>query len=205
MFRTIAKATAITAVCCTVAGAGLVINEEYSKAHADSSASSKDAGTPGDPFTGTKKIRVEGRSVNVSCSGDSSKGGPLVMLMAGGGDGLDTMAKLQKTLSADSRVCSYDRLGEGKSDKPEGPQTVKDSGKILTEVLDRLAGDRPVVLAGHSLGGYLAARYVPDHQDKIKGLVLMDATIPHLTADISNVIPESTPAWRVSCVRRRSR
>ncbi|MEK8145115.1 alpha/beta fold hydrolase [Streptomyces sp. M10(2022)] len=38
---------------------------------------------------------------------------------------------------------------------------MNDSGKILTSVLDRLAGDRPVVLAGHSLGGYIAARYAP--------------------------------------------
>lgn len=200
MFRTLVKSTAITAVCCTVVGAGLVINEEYATAHSDSTQSAKTATTAttttarafhGDPFTGTKKIRVDGHSVNVSCSGRPADGRPLVMLMAGGGDGLDTMAPLQKDLGTKNRVCSYDRLGEGESDQPTGLQTIDDSGRILTGVLDRLAGDRPVVLAGHSLGGYIAARYAPDHRDRVKGLVLLDATIPTLTADISRVIPES--------------
>uniref|UniRef100_A0AAU3GRM2 Alpha/beta hydrolase n=1 Tax=Streptomyces sp. NBC_01401 TaxID=2903854 RepID=A0AAU3GRM2_9ACTN len=186
MVRTIVKSIAVIAVCCVVGGVGLVAYEEYVKD--DSTSAGK--GSLGDPFTGTKKVAVGGSSVNVSCSGDGDGSGPLVMLMAGGGDGLDTMAPLQKSLSGKVRVCSYDRLGEGKSDKPKGMQGINDTGEILTSVLDRLAGDRPVVLAGHSLGGYIAARYAPDHKDRIKGLVLMDATIPTLTADVSKAIPE---------------
>ncbi|MFF0540062.1 alpha/beta fold hydrolase [Streptomyces coelicoflavus] len=55
------------------------------------------------------------------------------------------MAPLQKTLSKTDRVCVYDRLGEGKSDKPAPVtlQTMDDTGALLFEVLDRLAGDRP--------------------------------------------------------------
>lgn len=192
MFRTIVKATAAIAVVCTVAGAGLVLNEEYVKTQSDSADDITTVGASvGDSFTGTKKIQVDGHSVNVSCSGRAWGHGPLIMLMAGGGEGLDNMAPLQKSLSKKSRVCSYDRLGEGESDQPEGPQSINDAGKLLTSVLDRLAGNRPVVLAGHSLGGHIAARYAPDHQDRIKGLVLLDATIPTLTADISRTIPQS--------------
>lgn len=189
MFRTLAKATAALAVVCTVAGAGLVLNEEY--ATADSGT--KDtvaAASEGASFTGTKKIRVDGHAVNVSCSGRPEADEPLVMLMAGGGEGLDNMAPLQEALGKTSRVCSYDRLGEGRSDKPDaGLQTIDDSGALLTKVLDRLAGQRPVVLAGHSLGGYIAARYAPDHTDRVKGLVLLDATIPHLTRDMNRTVP----------------
>ncbi|MEV5200529.1 alpha/beta hydrolase [Streptomyces sp. NPDC053720] len=52
-------------------------------------------------------------------------------------------------------VSSYDRLGEGESesDQPKDTQTINDSGRILTGVLDRVVGDRRVVLAGHSMGG----------------------------------------------------
>lgn len=101
------------------------------------------------------------------------------------------MAALQKSLSKTDRVCSYDRLGEGKSDKPAPGtlQTVNDTSVLLTKLLDHLAGDRPVVLAGHSLGGYIAARYTPDHTDRVKGLVLLDATVPHLTRDMNRTIP----------------
>ncbi|WP_030383546.1 MULTISPECIES: alpha/beta fold hydrolase, partial [unclassified Streptomyces] len=66
-----------------------------------------------------------------------------------------------------------------------------DTGRILTGVINRVAGDSPVVLAGHSLGGLIAARYAPDHRDKVKGLVLMDATSSTTSADVTRVIPES--------------
>ncbi|GAA3547493.1 alpha/beta hydrolase [Amycolatopsis ultiminotia] len=138
-----------------------------------------------------KKITVGGHSVNVSCTGTDVPDRPVVVLMAGMGDDLTKLAGLQKTLSRDNRVCSYDRLGEGKSDKPAGPQNVGSSGEILTGVLDQVAGRRPVVLAGHSAGGLLAARYAPEHQDRIKGVVLMDATPSTMIADTSEQIPES--------------
>ncbi|MFC7939255.1 alpha/beta fold hydrolase [Streptomyces sp. NPDC057387] len=191
MFRTLAKATAAIAVVCTVAGAGLVLNEEYANAQAGTGHTSP-AASAQTSFTGEKKIRVDGRTVNVSCSGRAAhRHDPLVLLMPGGGEGLDNMAPLQKTLSRTDRVCSYDRPGEGKSDKPAPGtlQTMDDAGALLTKVIDRLAGDRPVVLAGHSLGGYIAARYAPDHTDRVKGLVLLDATVPHLTRDMNRTIP----------------
>lgn len=195
------KTTAVAATFCAVAGAGIVgygeTAAQAAQAQVRAQAQSASSTTAwhgydhGDSFSGTKKIRVGGYSVNVSCSGRSAGRKPVVVLMAGGGDGLDTMAGLQKTLSKKARVCSYDRLGEGESDQPNGTQTINDSSRILTGVLDRVTGDRPVVLAGHSLGGLIPARYAPDHRDRVKGLVLMDATIPALTAGVSKAIPES--------------
>lgn len=43
--------------------------------------------------------------------------------------------------------------------------------------------------SGHSLGGLITARYAPGHQDRVKGLVLLDATIPELNAGFSEVVP----------------
>ncbi|WP_337824297.1 alpha/beta fold hydrolase [Amycolatopsis sp. A1MSW2902] len=140
-------------------------------------------------FTGAKKITVDGKSVNVSCSGTLEKGKPVVVLLHGGGDALDKFASLQETLGKKNRVCSYDRLGAGGSDQPADRQTFETTGKVLTGVLGQLAADSPVVLAGHSLGGLIAARYAPDHQDKVKGLVLMDATSPTQGADLTREIP----------------
>ncbi|MEN3540307.1 alpha/beta hydrolase [Microbispora sp. ZYX-F-249] len=184
------RTSLVAALCCTVLGAGVAGCGGDALENWDPLASA--SRTPGaTPISGTEKIDVAGRSVNVSCSGDPEKGGPVVILMHGAGDGLDKLAGIQKTLSERNRVCSYDRLGAGASDQPEGTQSFDDTGKILTGVLDRVAGDNPVVLAGHSLGGLIAARYAPEHQDRVKGLVLMDATPPTMANDMTKAIPES--------------
>ena len=195
------KTSVAVALCCTVAGGALVgCGAGDSLRDAGGSLERLEdwdplaPGTPkadAEPISGTKKIDVEGRSVNVSCSGEPADGEPVVVLLHGGGDGLDKMAALQKTLSEKNRVCSYDRLGAGASDQPDAPQDFSGTGRILTRVLDRVVGDAPVVLAGHSLGGLIAARYAPDHQDRVKGLVLIDATPPTMVADITETIPES--------------
>ncbi|MFE9243032.1 alpha/beta fold hydrolase [Nocardiopsis sp. NPDC006938] len=204
MFRTVrsARTTALTALCCAAVFPGLVgcgvfseVGSELGSAADEVQSELEDAArevlTEGQLFTGTKTLDVDGASVHVSCSGTPSDGRPVVVLMAGMGDGLDTLEGLQETLAEDERVCSYDRLGEGESDQPEGRQSIDDAGRTLTVVLEDVAGDGPVVLVGHSLGGLIAARYAPDHQDRVSGLVLLDATSPTMIDDISDVIPES--------------
>ncbi|TDC48836.1 alpha/beta fold hydrolase [Actinomadura sp. KC345] len=197
MFRNL-KAAAVAALCCSLLGAGLTGCDEEAVDSWDPFASS----SPKNEVTlvsGTKKLDVGGTSVNVSCSDGGEKGKPVVVLMHGGGHDLTKLAAFQKTLGKEHRVCSYDRLGAGASAKPSGPQSFASTGKILTGVLDQVAGDAPVVLAGHSLGGLIAARYAPDHVDRVKGLVLMDATPPTMAADIAKTIPESAkgPAAQV--------
>jgi pimeloyl-ACP methyl ester carboxylesterase len=185
------KVSAALALCCTVAGVALAGCDEAPEASPQPSTSAGTTNPADDSLTGTKKIQVDGRAVNVSCSGTRTEDRPVIVLLLGAGDGLDKMAGLQRTLSEKDRVCSYDRLGAGASDQPGGPQTLDDTGKMLTAVIDRVAGDAPVVLAGHSLGGLIAARYAPDHQDRVTGLVLMDATSPTQSADLEREIPDS--------------
>ncbi|MFI6029875.1 alpha/beta fold hydrolase [Amycolatopsis magusensis] len=172
------RASTVIALCCAVAGVALAGCEEAPPAASDQGS-----------FTGMTKIDVDGRAVNVSCSGNAVEDRPVTVLLHGGGDGLEKLARLQETLGGQERVCSYDRLGAGLSDQPAGPQTMESTGKVLTAVIDRFAGDAPVVLAGHSLGGLIAARYAPDHQDRVVGLVLMDATSPTQGADLAKEVP----------------
>lgn len=195
MFRN-GRASAAIALCCTVIGVALAGCDEAPDAAPQPDGDATTAGTThpaqdADSFTGTEKITVDGRAVNVSCSGVLAEDRPVIVLMLGAGDGLDKMAALQRTLSEKDRVCSYDRLGAGASDQPDGPQTLDDTGKVLTTVIDRVAGTAPVVLAGHSLGGLIAGRYAPDHQDRVRGLVLMDATSPTQSADVDAEVPAS--------------
>lgn len=197
MFRSIrsnATATALVWLCCTAAGAGLAGCSDSSGTADDSdgaTAAARKRTADEDLLTGTAKIEVGGQSVNVSCSGGPAEGRPVIVLLSGGGDDLTALAGLQKKLSEKDRVCAYDRLGQGASDKPAGPQTIESTGTVLTGVIEQVAGDRPVVLAGHSLGGLISARYAPDHRDRVRGLVLMDATSPTQRADLTGEIPDS--------------
>ena len=184
------RVSAAIAVCCTAAGVALAGCDEAPDASPPASGTTSQASHEGS-FTGNRKIRVDGRAVHVSCSGAPAKDRPVVVLVLGAGDGLDKMADLQRTLGEEDRVCSYDRLGAGASDQPDGPQTLDDTGRVLSSVIDQVAGGAPVVLAGHSLGGLIAARYAPDHQDRVKGLVLIDATSPTQSADLTAEIPDS--------------
>ncbi|WP_030144431.1 alpha/beta fold hydrolase [Glycomyces sp. NRRL B-16210] len=141
-------------------------------------------------FTGTRTFTIGGDTVNVSCSGSFVTDGPTVVLLHGGGDDLTAMADFQEAISADARVCSYDRLGAGASDQPEGLQDFAAVGETLDGVIEAVAGGEPVVLVGHSMGGLIAGRYAPDHTDKVAGLVLLDATPPTGAGDLEERIPE---------------
>lgn len=194
MPRTI-RVTALTALFSTVlAGCGTVSEEVgagMDEVKSDLESAADDVANNGELFTGTKMLGTDRGEVNVSCSGGPADERPVVVLMPGMGDGLDTMADLQEAVGGKDRVCSYDRFGEGESDAPEGAQSIADAGETLTAVLEDISPDGPVVLVGHSLGGLIAARYAPDHKDKVAGLVLLDATSPTMIDDITGVIPES--------------
>lgn len=179
-------------LCCAVASVGLVgCGDSKADAKVTASASGPTSNSDQDRLTGIKKITADGHLVNVSCSGSPVENRPVVVLLHGGGDDLTKMSDLQRRIAEKGRVCAYDRLGAGDSERPDGRQDFDGVGRTLTAVLDEVAGDEPVVLAGHSMGGLLAARYAPDHPDRVRGLVLLDATSPTAVADLKKRIPES--------------
>lgn len=175
----------------TGCGVASDVREGLGEVRIDLESAADEVLADGELFTGSKTLTVDGGSVHVSCSGAPAGDRPVIVLMAGMGDGLDTLSGLQETLAENDRVCSYDRFGAGESDPPSGPQSIADTGETLNAVLDDVSPDAPVVLVGHSLGGLIAARYAPGHRDRVGGLVLLDATSPTMLDDITGVIPES--------------
>jgi 3-oxoadipate enol-lactonase len=73
----------------------------------------------------------------------------------------------------DYRVISYDARGHGESDPatPEAgysyPELAADAGAVV----DRSAGQRRVVLAGHSMGGHTAAAYALSNPERVAALI----------------------------------
>lgn len=109
------------------------------------------------------------------CYRDTGSGNTTIVLVSGATLGLETWESFQEQLSSHARVISYDRSGLGNSDY------IPDSKNIgcMTEELDRiiygLHVDTPIILVGHSIGGYIVRKYTELFPEKVKALFLIDA------------------------------
>jgi pimeloyl-ACP methyl ester carboxylesterase len=141
----------------------------------------------------TRTVQLDGYSVVTKCTGHATGSTPTIVFLAGEDDALTRFSSMQSTLSSLTRVCSYDRLGEGTSSRPRTDQTIIDSAAILHGLLAKLhVASRGVVLVGHSLGGLIAARYASLYHSQVKAVVLLDASPPSVEAGIKHLIPAGT-------------
>jgi pimeloyl-ACP methyl ester carboxylesterase len=120
-------------------------------------------------------IDVGTHRLHLYCRG---RGAPTVLLEAGlGGFSLE-WADLQQRLAEQVRVCAYDRAGYGWSDPGPLPRTARQIVSELIELLQRSAEPVPIVIAGHSFGGYVAQLLAKTRPDLVAGLVLLDSSHP---------------------------
>jgi 3-oxoadipate enol-lactonase len=76
-------------------------------------------------------------------------------------------------LSSRARVIAPDLRGSGRSDVPPGPYSVDQCASDLVGLLDTL-GVRRAVVAGLSMGGYIAFALWRRHPERLQALVLAD-------------------------------
>ncbi len=136
-------------------------------------------------------IDVGGYRLYVKCIG---VGSPTVILEAGLGSSSKTWDLVMPEVSKRTRVCSYDRPGEGRGDP--APRPVRQIGshkyielrtgrQIVRDLHTLLANtdiSAPYVLVGHSLGGLYAILYAHYYQNDIVGMVLVDSAHPDQVA-----------------------
>ena len=124
---------------------------------------------------------VGGRRLHMSCTGTGS---PTVVLQNGLGETSAHWAWITRALAADTRVCAYDRAGQGWSDDAG---TSQDAAAIVVDLhtlLERAKEPGPYVLAGHSAGGPYMMYYAAQYPDQVAGMVLLDATSPRAFSDL---------------------
>lgn len=119
---------------------------------------------------------VGGYRLHLDCSGTGS---PTVVLIGGLGEMSPSWARIAPAVATTTRVCAYDRAGQGWSESSphasDGTQTARD-----LHVLLQAAGETgPFVLVGHSSGGVYGLTYAADHSDEVAGMVLLDSSSPH--------------------------
>ncbi|GHJ47094.1 thioesterase [Catellatospora sp. TT07R-123] len=120
------------------------------------------------------RFTVDGLTITALTKGRSAAGKPLIAALHGGtysaryfdvaGSGQGSFMDL--AAAAGYQVVSFDRPGYGGSTALE-PQanTFERHARLLNEAIGQAAGDRPVLLVGHSIGGMIALMIAGRHND----------------------------------------
>lgn len=127
------------------------------------------------PAPGTRHT-VGDHALHLDCRGPHT--GPTVVLFSGLGEFSASWARITDPLTATTRVCAYDRAGQGWSDDLDHPQDGIDAAADLHALLDAAGETGPFVLAGHSIGGPYAMTYAAQYPDDVAGVALLDSTSP---------------------------
>lgn len=113
--------------------------------------------------------------LHIDCRG---QGKPTVVLVSGLGEFSASWARIRDGVAPTTRVCAYDRAGQGWSDDLARPQDGIAAAADLHALLAAAGETGPLVLAGHSIGGPYAMTYAAQYPDEVAGMVLLDSTTP---------------------------
>jgi pimeloyl-ACP methyl ester carboxylesterase len=126
---------------------------------------------------------VGGQRLHLNCIGTGS---PTVVLENGLGESSPQWTRIADATAATTRVCAYDRAGQGWSDDASGPQDGVTIAKDLHTLLHVAGEHGPYVLVGHSTGGVYAMTFAAQYPQQVAALVLVDSASP----DQFTVLPD---------------
>ena len=116
------------------------------------------------------------RTMNLYCAGTGS---PTVILESGWSSDSRGWPRVQGPLSAQNRVCAYDRAGSGKSDAGPLPRDGKAIAQDLDDALRAARISGPFILVGHSTGGLYVRHFANRRSSDVAGMLLVDSSIEH--------------------------
>ena len=123
-----------------------------------------------------RQVDVDGISTRVYEAGE---GEPLILIHGsdfGSAYSLDSWSLNLPGLAERFRVVAFDKLGQGYTDNPRSDADYcVDALEAHAVSLLRQLDLGPAHLAGHSMGGFLAARIALDHPELVRTLVIVDS------------------------------
>jgi pimeloyl-ACP methyl ester carboxylesterase len=130
----------------------------------------------GNPAPAGRTYVVNGHRLYLNCAG---AGAPTVVLFNGLGERTPSWAWVQRSLSSKTRVCAFDRAGQGWSGAAAGRQDGYELASDLHGLLQAAQIQGPYVLAGHSTGGTYALVYAAQYPQEVAGVALIDSATPY--------------------------
>ena len=124
---------------------------------------------------------VDGHRLHLDCRGH---GGPTVVLFNGLGEISASWARITDQVSTTTRICAYDRAGQGWSEDVATPQDGVTAAEDLHPLLAQGGEEGPYVLVGHSIGGPYALTYAAQYPEQVAGMVLLDSSSPEQLTSI---------------------
>ena len=119
--------------------------------------------------------------------------GPPTLVMHGGLGVDHTLYRSLDPLAASLQLIYYDHRGNGRSSRPDEAELTMESWADDAAALARhVAGPDPVVVIGHSFGGFIAQETAIRHGDAVRALILV-ATTPGQLGVCEVPAPEGPP------------
>jgi pimeloyl-ACP methyl ester carboxylesterase len=135
-----------------------------------------EAATSNNPPADGRTYAVAGHSLYLRCAGSGS---PAVILFNGLAERTPSWAWVQRDVAPQTRVCAFDRAGQGWSGRSAGRQDAHALSADVHGLLVAAAIPGPYVLAGHSVGGTYALAYALDYPKDVAGVALIDSATPY--------------------------
>jgi pimeloyl-ACP methyl ester carboxylesterase len=138
----------------------------------------RQAGQPTSAPPAVRYANIGGYLLAYECAGTGS---PTVILEAGyTASGISTYGPvILPALARHTRVCTYDRAGDGLSDaRPASvrPLTGATQARELHTLLQVVHARPPYVLVGHSYGGMITREFAARYRHQVAGMLLLDAS-----------------------------
>ena len=131
-------------------------------------------------------VSVGGQPLHVAQAG----AGPYtVVFEAGFASDLSVWRKVAPAVAKKAAVLVYSRAGYGKSPERPQPLSMQQSVAELTDVLRQRKVEGPLILVGHSYGGFLIRYFAATHPQRIAGMVFVDPADEGLEAVLKHLDP----------------
>jgi pimeloyl-ACP methyl ester carboxylesterase len=142
----------------------------------------------------TRQVEVGPHRIEATILGS---GTPAVVIEPGFGGTAASWRSVAEAVAEYTTVVIYDRAPYGASSRAQDARTPRDIARDLNGVLDALGIEGPVVLTGHSCGGFYARVFAGRYDERVAGMVLVDSSHEAQEQEVIARLP-----WRIRALRR---